>query len=61
MIQYDLIDLMKYVGSVFVIFIHTLPTGFGMQLGNIIGRFAVPFFDCVRLFLYEKAQFKYKH
>ena len=52
--QYDLIDLSKYIGSVFVVFIHTLPDGIGEQLGNVIGRFAVPFFfDCFGLFLYK--------
>lgn len=42
--QYDLVDIIKYLGSVFVVFIHTLTSGFGIQLGAVIGRFAVPFF-----------------
>lgn len=50
--QYDLIDLSKYIGSVFVVFIHTLPDGIGEQLGNVIGRFAVPFFLIVSAYFY---------
>lgn len=45
---------MKYIGSIFVIFIHTLPTGFGIQLGNITGRFAVPFFLIVSAFFFTR-------
>lgn len=52
--QYDLIDLVKYVGSIFVVFIHTLSSGIGMQLGGILGRFAVPFFLIVSAYFFKR-------